>query len=62
MKRLTIAALTLGFWLAGTAADDKPPGQPTPIPAAWSDKVTDAAQLPVEHSLGEHFSESTMKN
>ena len=50
MKRLTIAALTLGLWLAGAAADNKGPVQATPIPAEWGDKVTDAAQLPVEHS------------
>jgi mannose-6-phosphate isomerase-like protein (cupin superfamily) len=50
MKRLTIAMLTLGLWLAGAAADDQPHRQATPIPAAWSGKVTDAAQLPVEQS------------
>ena len=50
MKRLTIAALTLGLWLAGAAADDKPPAQATPIPAAWSGIVTDTTQLSVEHS------------
>ena len=50
MKRLTISALTLGLWLAGAAADDKPQGQATPIPAAWSGKVTDTAQLPVEQN------------
>jgi len=50
MKRLTIATLTLGLWLAGAAADDRADRQATPIPAAWSGKVTDAAQLPVEQS------------
>jgi mannose-6-phosphate isomerase-like protein (cupin superfamily) len=50
MKRLLIAALTLAFWLAGAAADDKVDGQAMPIPAAWNGKVTDAAQLPVEQS------------
>jgi mannose-6-phosphate isomerase-like protein (cupin superfamily) len=50
MKRLTIAALTLGLWLAGTAADNTPHRQATPIPAAWSGTVTDAAQLPVEQN------------
>jgi mannose-6-phosphate isomerase-like protein (cupin superfamily) len=50
MKRLTIAALTLGLWLAGAAADDKPRGQATPIPADWSGQVTDTAQLPVEQN------------
>jgi mannose-6-phosphate isomerase-like protein (cupin superfamily) len=50
MKRLTTATLTLGLWLAGAAADDEAHGQAAPIPAAWSGKVTDAAQLPVEQS------------
>ena len=50
MKRLIIATLTLGLWLAGAAADDQAPGPAAPIPAAWSGKVTDAAQLPVEQS------------
>jgi len=50
MKRLTIATLTLGLWLAGAAADDKAHKEATPIPAAWSGKVTDAAQLPVEQN------------
>jgi mannose-6-phosphate isomerase-like protein (cupin superfamily) len=50
MKRLTIATLTLGLWLGSAAADDKAPGQATPIPAEWSGKVTDAAQLAVEQS------------
>ena len=50
MKRFTIAMLTLGSWLAGGAADDSPHGQATPIPAAWTSTVTDAAQLPVEQS------------
>lgn len=50
MKSLTIAAMTLGLWLAGAAAGDKEHGQATPIPAAWRSKVTDAAQLPVEQN------------
>lgn len=50
MKRLTIAALIFGLWVAGTAEDDQPQGPATPIPAAWGGKVTDAAQLPVEQS------------
>ncbi|MBI5387513.1 MAG: cupin domain-containing protein [Verrucomicrobia bacterium] len=45
-----MAVLTLGLGLAGATVDDKPQGQATPIPAAWSGKVTDAAQLPVEQS------------
>jgi mannose-6-phosphate isomerase-like protein (cupin superfamily) len=50
MKRFTIAALASVLWLAGLAAQEKPPGQTAPIPPAWSGKVTDAAQLPVEKS------------
>jgi mannose-6-phosphate isomerase-like protein (cupin superfamily) len=50
MKRLIIATLTSGLWLAGAAGDDNVPGPAAPIPAAWSGKVTDAAQLPVEQS------------
>jgi mannose-6-phosphate isomerase-like protein (cupin superfamily) len=50
MKRLTITTLTLGLWLAGAAADDRADRPATPIPAAWSGKVTDAAQLPVERN------------
>jgi mannose-6-phosphate isomerase-like protein (cupin superfamily) len=48
MKRFTYAALTLGLWLAGAAGADDGKGQTSPIPAEWSDKVTDTAQLPVE--------------
>src|SRR5689334_14004817 len=50
MKRLVIAIFTLGLWLGGAAANDQPHGQTTPVPPAWSGKVTDAAQLPVEQS------------
>ena len=50
MKRFTMAALTLVLCLAGAPADEKEHGQRPPIPAAWSGKVTDAAQLPVEQS------------
>jgi mannose-6-phosphate isomerase-like protein (cupin superfamily) len=50
MKRLTIAALTLGLWLVGAAADDTAGGQATPIPPPWIGTVTDAAQLPIEKS------------
>jgi mannose-6-phosphate isomerase-like protein (cupin superfamily) len=50
MKRLTFAALLLGLWLAAAVGEDKPQGQATTIPAAWSGKVTDASQLPVEQS------------
>ncbi len=45
-----MAALTLVLCLAGAPAADKEQGQASPIPAAWSGKVTDAAQLPVEQS------------
>lgn len=50
MKKLIIAVLTLVLWLAGVAGDDKSPGPATLISAAWSGKVTDAAQLPIEQS------------
>ena len=45
-----MAALTLGLWLTGAAGVDKAAGPATPIPAAWSGMVTDAAQLPVEQN------------
>lgn len=41
-----IAVLALGFSLAHAPGGEK--GQATPIPAEWSGKVTDAAQLPIE--------------
>src|SRR6266478_8107458 len=50
MKRLIMATLTLGWWLAGAAGEDKAPGTGTPIPAEWSGKVTDTALLPVERN------------
>ena len=50
MKKLTIATLGLGLWLVAAAADDKPHGQATAIPAAWIGKVTDVTQLPLEKS------------
>ena len=50
MRRITIATLTLGLWLAGAAADETPHRQSVPIPSAWSGTVTDAAQLPVEQN------------
>ncbi len=50
MKKHIIAVLSLGLWLAVTAREDKPQPQPASIPAPWSGKVTDAAQLPVEQS------------
>jgi mannose-6-phosphate isomerase-like protein (cupin superfamily) len=40
--------LILGFGLAGAAEENKAQTPAAPIPAEWSDKVTDAAQLPVE--------------
>ena len=48
MKRITIAALTLGLWISGVAGDGKPQGPNLSIPDTWNGKVTDAAQLPVE--------------
>ncbi len=50
MKRITTATLALGLLLAGVAADDKSLPETTVIPAEWSGKVTDAAQLPVEQN------------
>ena len=50
MKRFTIATLGLALWLACVVADDNPRPQPAPIPAEWRDKVSDAAQLPVEQN------------
>jgi mannose-6-phosphate isomerase-like protein (cupin superfamily) len=50
MKKLAVAVQGLILLAACLAADDKPPGQAAPIPAAWSGKITDAAQLPVERS------------
>jgi mannose-6-phosphate isomerase-like protein (cupin superfamily) len=50
MKKLTVVALTFALWLTVAARDDKPRERTTPIPAAWSGKVTDAAQLPIEQN------------
>jgi mannose-6-phosphate isomerase-like protein (cupin superfamily) len=50
MKKFFIGTLALSLWLAGVAENDKAKEQATPIPAPWSDKVTDAAQLPVEQN------------
>jgi len=50
MKKLACLTLGLSLWLVGAAADDQPHGQITAIPAEWSGKVTDAAQLPVERN------------
>ena len=50
MKSITIAALTLGLWISGVAGNEKPARQASSIHAAWSGKVTDAAQLPVEQN------------
>lgn len=54
MKTLTVAFLTFGLWVSGVAGDEKPLKQsssiPASIPAAWSGKVTDAAQLPIEQN------------
>jgi len=50
MKKFSILILGLGLWLAGVAAEDKPRPQTATIPAEWSGKVTDAAQLPIEQN------------
>ena len=53
MKRPTIAAscvMCLALGLIGRAADDKPHALVMSLPVEWSDKVTDAAQLPVEQN------------
>jgi len=46
MRGFTIVASALCFWLA--IADEEKKAQTMTIPAEWSDKVTDTAQLPVE--------------
>jgi mannose-6-phosphate isomerase-like protein (cupin superfamily) len=50
MKRPMIVAFGLALLFVGVAADDKPLRQVAAIPALWSGKVTDSAQLPVEKS------------
>ena len=50
MKRSMIATLGLGFLLVRVAADNKPSSQTATIPAEWSGKVTDAAQLAIERN------------
>ncbi len=50
LKRSLVAILTLGLWILGAAGDEKTQGETPSIPDAWSGKVTDAAQLPVERS------------
>ena len=53
MKKPTIAAsrvMCLALVLMGLAADEKPHASVSSIPAEWSGKVTDAAQLPVEQN------------
>lgn len=46
MKRITMTMMALCLGLAGGDGAEKKPV--AAIPAEWSDKVTDAAQLPVE--------------
>lgn len=46
MKKITMLMLTLCLGLAGGDGAEKKPA--ASIPAEWSDKVTDAAQLPVD--------------
>ena len=50
MTRLTILSALLSFWITGVQGADPAPAPASPIPAEWSGKVTDAAQLPVETS------------
>lgn len=50
MKRFAVATLGLGLWLADVAAEDKPRRETTTIPAEWSGKITDPAQLPIEQN------------
>ena len=50
MKRLVISALILDLWLWALQQMTRSHRPATPIPAEWSGKVTDAAQLPVEQS------------
>ena len=48
MKTISLVLLSLGLLLTGTAADDKSNPHASGVPAAWADKVTDIAELPVE--------------
>ncbi|HTL57862.1 MAG TPA: cupin domain-containing protein [Candidatus Limnocylindrales bacterium] len=48
MKRSAITAFGLGLLLVAVAADDKSREQSAYGSAEWRDKITDAAQLPVE--------------
>jgi len=48
MKRLSVAALVCGLWIAGPVPNAILQAQSTTIPAAWSGQVSDAALLPVE--------------
>jgi mannose-6-phosphate isomerase-like protein (cupin superfamily) len=50
MKRLTILMFCLGSCFVRITAEDNPHLQPSSIPAEWNDKVTDAAQLPLEQN------------
>ena len=50
IKRFSIVMMILGLWLTSGAADDTPQNKVTPIPAAWTGIVTDAAQLPIEQN------------
>ena len=50
MKQFIMVVLASCLWLAGTRGDEKVQSQAAPIPAEWSGKVTDAAQLPIERS------------
>jgi mannose-6-phosphate isomerase-like protein (cupin superfamily) len=50
MKKLTFTALSLVFLLVCQGGDGLLQGPSTTIPPAWSGKVTDAAQLPMDRS------------
>jgi mannose-6-phosphate isomerase-like protein (cupin superfamily) len=50
MKGLILGMLTLGLGLARAAEENKAQAPATAIPAEWSGKVTDVAQLPVEQN------------
>jgi len=50
MKKLTVLSALLGLGITAAQGADLTPAPASPIPAEWSGKVTDAAQLPVETS------------
>ena len=50
MKKFIIATFALGLLLTCVAAGDKPRAEISTTSIEWSGKVTDSAQLPVEHN------------